>query len=134
MVYRVSSLTYLLGKPRVKVPHFAMVNLIAGEQVVPELVQHDFTAANVAAKLREILLEGAARDRMLEGLTRVKGKLNPPPKRERRRNAAGSGRPAPQRSFSTWPLDLARHGPWQKLDDAGLNLVLTASFSGESSS
>jgi len=30
-----------------------MVNLIAGEQVVPELVQHDFTAANVAAKLRK---------------------------------------------------------------------------------
>ncbi len=78
MVYRVSSLTYLLGKPRVKVPHFAMVNLIAGEQVVPELVQHDFTATNVAAKLREILPEGDTRDRMLDGLTRVKGKLNPP--------------------------------------------------------
>ncbi len=53
MVYRVSSLTYLLGKPRVKVPHFAMVNLIAGEQVVPELVQHDFTATNVVARLQE---------------------------------------------------------------------------------
>src|SRR5882724_3876157 len=38
MVYRVSSLTYLLGRPRIKVPHFAMVNLIAGEEVVPELV------------------------------------------------------------------------------------------------
>jgi lipid-A-disaccharide synthase len=78
MVYRVSSLTYWLGKPRVKVPHFAMVNLIAGEEVVPELVQHDFTVANVVAKLREILPEGAARDRMLDGLTRVKAKLNPP--------------------------------------------------------
>ena len=47
MVYRVSGLTYLLGKPRVKVPRFAMVNLIAEEEVVPELVQHDFTAENV---------------------------------------------------------------------------------------
>ena len=37
MVYRVSPLTYALGKPRVKVPQFAMVNLIAGEEVVPEL-------------------------------------------------------------------------------------------------
>ena len=45
MVYCVSALTYFLGKPRVKVPHFAMVNLIAGEEIVPELVQHDFTAA-----------------------------------------------------------------------------------------
>ena len=78
MVYRVSPLTYLLGKPRVKVPRFAMVNLIAGEQVVPELVQRDFTAQNVVARLQEILPDGTARSRMLEGLTRVKGLLRPP--------------------------------------------------------
>jgi lipid-A-disaccharide synthase len=78
MVYRVSPLTYRLGKPRVKVPHFAMVNLIAGEQVVPELVQHDFTAQNVVTRLQEILADGPARDRMLEGLTRVKTLLRPP--------------------------------------------------------
>ena len=75
MVYRVSSLTYLLGKPRVKVPHFAMVNLVAGEQVVPELVQHDFTATNVVARLQQILADGAERNRMLEGLARVKSRL-----------------------------------------------------------
>src|SRR6202050_1948471 len=73
MVYRVSALAYMLGKPRVKVPRFAMVNLIAGEQVVPELVQHDFTAANVVDRVREILPDGAVRDRMIEGLTRGKG-------------------------------------------------------------
>jgi lipid-A-disaccharide synthase len=78
MVYRVSPLTYTLGKPRVKVPHFAMVNLIAGEQVVPELVQRDFTAANVAAELNKILPDGAARNRMLERLTQVKARLRAP--------------------------------------------------------
>jgi lipid-A-disaccharide synthase len=78
MVYRVSPLTYLLGKPRVKVPRFAMVNLIAGEEIVPELVQGDFTAENVVARLREILPDGAARDRMLEGLTLVKTRLRAP--------------------------------------------------------
>jgi lipid-A-disaccharide synthase len=75
MVYRVSPLTYWLGKPRVKVPRFAMVNLIAEEDVVPELVQHDFTAANVVARLKEILSDGPARDRMLEGLARVKARM-----------------------------------------------------------
>jgi lipid-A-disaccharide synthase len=79
MVYRVSPLTYLLGKPRVKVPRFAMVNLIAGEEVVPELVQHDFTAQNVVARLGGILPDGPARDRMLQGLTQVKALLRPPP-------------------------------------------------------
>ena len=78
MVYRVSPLTYLLGKPRVKVPHFAMVNLIAGEQVVPELVQGDFTAQNVVARLQEILPDGGARDRMIEGLVQVKAMLRAP--------------------------------------------------------
>ena len=76
MVYCVSALTYLLGKPRVKVPHFAMVNLIAGKSVVPELVQHDFTAANVVAHVKEIVHEGPARSRMLEGLASVRRELN----------------------------------------------------------
>jgi lipid-A-disaccharide synthase len=75
MVYRVSPMTYLLGKPRVKVPRFAMVNLIAEEGVVPELVQQDFTAENVVSRVKEILRDGPARSRMLEGLARVKAKL-----------------------------------------------------------
>src|SRR5579872_447005 len=75
MVYRVSSLTYCLGKPRVKVPHFAMVNLIAGMEVVRELVQHDFTASHVVQQLREILPDGPVRDRMLKGLAEVQSKL-----------------------------------------------------------
>ena len=75
MVYRVSALTYALGKPRVKVPRFAMVNLIAGEEVVPELVQRDFTAQNVMARLNEIIPYGPVRDKMLESLARVKANL-----------------------------------------------------------
>ena len=78
MVYRVSRLTCVLGKPRVKVPRFAMVNLIAGEEVVPELVQQDFTAEKVVGKVKEILPDGPARDRMLEGLARVKARLRAP--------------------------------------------------------
>jgi lipid-A-disaccharide synthase len=75
MVYRVSTLTYWMGKPRVKVPRFAMVNLIAGEEVVPELVQRDFTAPNVASRLKEILPDGSSRTRMLQGLAGVKASL-----------------------------------------------------------
>jgi lipid-A-disaccharide synthase len=77
MVYRVSPLTYLLGKPRVKVPYFAMVNLIAGNQVVPELVQNDFIAQNIVASLQEILPDGGGRECMLESLDEVKALLQP---------------------------------------------------------
>ncbi len=88
MVYRVSRLTYLLGKPRVKVPRFAMVNLIAGEEVVPELVQDDFTAENVVSRLNEILTDGRPRERMLEGLARVRALLRVP-------QAASASQPHP---------------------------------------
>lgn len=72
MVYRVSGLTYLLGKSTVKVPHFAMVNLIAGREVVPEFVQNDFTAENVVNKVREILEDRPARMKMIADLAEVK--------------------------------------------------------------
>jgi lipid-A-disaccharide synthase len=78
MVYRVSALTYLLGRSQVKVPHFAMVNLIAGKEIVPELVQHDFTAEKVVARLGEILHDGSARDRMIDGFAKVRALLRGP--------------------------------------------------------
>lgn len=75
MVYRVTPLTYLLGRSTVKVLHFAMVNLIAGQRIVPELVQHDFTAENVAAELHTILPDGPPREAMLAGLRGVRALL-----------------------------------------------------------
>lgn len=82
MVYRVSPLTYALGKPRVKIAHYAMVNLIASfggsnndEEVVPELVQSKFTAENIVGELEKIMADGAPRTRMIQGLAAVKAKL-----------------------------------------------------------
>ncbi len=71
MVYRVSPMTYALGRPRVKLSHFAMVNLIATEEVVPELVQHDFTAENVVRELNRIIPDGPAREEMRKKLAGV---------------------------------------------------------------
>ncbi|MBZ5570738.1 MAG: lipid-A-disaccharide synthase [Acidobacteriia bacterium] len=89
MVYRVTPLTYLLGRSRVKVSHFAMVNLIAGREVVPELVQRDFTAENVVGRTKEILPDGPARDAMLEGLAGLRGLL---------RSSASAGEAAADRA------------------------------------
>jgi lipid-A-disaccharide synthase len=78
MVYRVAPLTYILGRPWVKVPHLAMVNLVAGKEVVPELVQGDFTTQNVILKLNEILADGPVRTHMVEGLEKVRESLRGP--------------------------------------------------------
>ena len=75
MVYRVSALSFALGRPLVKLKHFAMVNLIAGEEVVPELVQANFTADKVVARLQPLLADGPERAKMLDGLARVRRRL-----------------------------------------------------------
>ncbi len=71
VVYRISPLSYAVARRVVDVPHVAMVNLIAGKRVVPELIQGDFTAAEVVSQLRLLLDDGEPRTRMQTNLRRV---------------------------------------------------------------
>jgi len=75
VVYRVSPLTYAIAKRMVKVPHVAMANLIAGKRVVPELIQNDFTAANIVKQMEKLLPDGPPRESMMEELARIRGLL-----------------------------------------------------------
>jgi len=79
VVYRVSPLTYAIAKRVVKVPHVAMANLIAGKRVVPELIQNDFTAANIVQQIERLLPDGAPRQSMIEELAAIRGLLNTRP-------------------------------------------------------
>ena len=78
VVYRVSPLTATLAKPLVRTPCFAMVNLIAGKKVVPELVQDDFTPERVAFEAIHLLQDSNARSAARVGLAEVRAKLGPP--------------------------------------------------------
>lgn len=77
VVYRLSALTWRLGRRLVKLDHFAMPNLIAGRRIVPELIQDDFTAENVVTELQRILPDGPDRTRMITDLAEVRAKLHP---------------------------------------------------------
>ncbi len=77
MVYCVAPLTWRLGRRLVKVDRFAMVNLIAGWDVVPELVQADFTPQRLCDELRKILPEGEVRTAMIDGFRDVWKRLEP---------------------------------------------------------
>jgi len=88
VVYRVSPLTYAIGRRFLQVPHFAMVNLIAGRRVVPELEQHEFTPERVAAEAVRLLSDdgtaGAAdAETMRQELKRVRELLGGPGASER---------------------------------------------------
>jgi lipid-A-disaccharide synthase len=78
VVYKLSPLTYRLGRPLVKLDRFAMVNLIAGEAVVPELIQDAFTAEAVASEAVSMLTDPARAATIREGLARVRGRLGGP--------------------------------------------------------
>lgn len=78
VVYRVSPLTATLAKPLVRTPYFAMVNLIAERQVVPELVQDDFTPDKVAQETLRLLQDPNARATARTGLADVRKRLGPP--------------------------------------------------------
>lgn len=91
IVYRVSPITFAAAKRLIRYPAeipakadvygnlpIGMVNLIAGRRIVPELIQHQFTAENVAEKLRTLLEDGPERARMIQDLSDVQAKLLPP--------------------------------------------------------
>jgi lipid-A-disaccharide synthase len=76
VVYRLSRLSYAVAKRFVKVPHVAMANLIAGQRVVPELIQDEFTAAKVVAALRPLLEETPERRAMVQALAGIRDALH----------------------------------------------------------
>jgi lipid-A-disaccharide synthase len=75
IVYRLSPLTYRLGKPFVKVDTYGMVNLIAGRRVAPELIQEGFTAAAVTAEAVALLTRPEALAAAKQGLKEVRARL-----------------------------------------------------------
>src|SRR5258708_3176881 len=94
LVYRVSPLTFWLAKRLVRYPAeiwnpaqidldgnlpIAMVNLVAGGRIVPELLQTRFTAENVAAALRPLLAGTHEREQMIAALAPPRPPLQPPP-------------------------------------------------------
>jgi lipid-A-disaccharide synthase len=87
VVYRVTALTAILAKPLVRTKFFSMVNLIAGRQVVTELIQEKFTAEAAAQELRRLLDSEDARASLRTGLADVREKLGPPGAVERAADA-----------------------------------------------
>jgi len=90
VVYKTSALTYAIAKhaisypPEIPAPRdangnlpIAMVNLIAGRRIVPELLQHRFTAENILRELRPLLQETPERAALIAGLDEVRHRLRP---------------------------------------------------------
>lgn len=78
VIYKLSGLTYLLGKPLVRIDTYAMANLIAGETVVPELIQDACTSEAIAREAIAFLADRARWTRTHARLAETRAKLGAP--------------------------------------------------------
>ena len=90
VVYRVAATTAWVARRLVRTPFFAMVNLIAGARVVPELIQDDFTPERVGQEAERLLGSAEARAEMQNNLAVVRERLGPPGAIQRAAGIIGS--------------------------------------------
>jgi lipid-A-disaccharide synthase len=72
VAYRVSPLSHFIGKRLIDVPHISLVNLVAGREVIPELVQQEVTPEKIAGSLVRMIRDQTYRRNILSGLAEVK--------------------------------------------------------------
>jgi lipid-A-disaccharide synthase len=78
VVYRMAGLSYRIARRVVTLPRFGLVNIVAGEDVAPELLQDEVTGERVAAALLPLWDDGPARDAALARTARVRARLGEP--------------------------------------------------------
>lgn len=70
--YRISPLSYQLGRKFVYIRNFSIVNILLGETVIPELIQNNFTAENLFLLGKELIENQTRREKMLQAFRRIK--------------------------------------------------------------
>lgn len=75
IAYKLSPLTYWLGRWLVNTPFIGLPNIVSGKSVIKELIQHDATAENLSAEITRILTDKAYGDKMRQNLNQVKQQL-----------------------------------------------------------
>ncbi len=76
IAYKVSPLTYFLAKHLVKIKYVNLTNLLLGYSVVPELLQDKCTSDNIVTEILELLKNGSAYERQIEGFAKIKEYLS----------------------------------------------------------
>ncbi|MGD0916296.1 MAG: lipid-A-disaccharide synthase [Thermodesulfobacteriota bacterium] len=75
IIYRVSSLTYWIGRAMIHVNHIGLVNLVAEKEIVPELIQKDVNPQKIAEEALRILKNPVFCQRMIESMAEVRKNL-----------------------------------------------------------
>ena len=72
VVYKLSPLTYHLGKRIIKVKYISLVNILSGREVVVELIQHRANPREIVGELKNIIFDTGRREEMLRAFEKIK--------------------------------------------------------------
>jgi lipid-A-disaccharide synthase len=78
IIYKISPLSYLIGKLIVDVQNIGMANIIAGKTVVPEFIQEDVNGNRIAAEAIDILTNDERKQEIIKELAAIRSKLGNP--------------------------------------------------------
>jgi lipid-A-disaccharide synthase len=78
IVYKLNPLTYWMARMLIKIPFIGLVNIVAGEGVVPELVQNQVTAENVSTEVLKMLSDPEKQQVVRERLLKIRESLGEP--------------------------------------------------------
>jgi lipid-A-disaccharide synthase len=78
IIYRVSFLSYLIGRALIQVDHIGLVNLVAEEKIAPELIQKDVTPQKIAGEAVRILRDPILYQRMTRAMSGLRKRLGQP--------------------------------------------------------
>ena len=75
VIYRVSTLSYWIGRALIRVPYIGLVNLVAGRQLAPELIQNDVSAARIIHEVEKMMSEPARLQQKRRQLVELRHRL-----------------------------------------------------------
>jgi len=78
IIYKTSFLTWLIAKPQIKIPYIGLVNVVAGEKIVPEFIQYGACPRRIAQKVLDLLGNPRKQEEIGENLRKVREKLGQP--------------------------------------------------------
>lgn len=76
VVYKSSTISYQVARMLIRVPFISLVNLVAGKEVVKELIQHRANPHEILIELRQLLNDASYRQQMMEGYNQVIERLD----------------------------------------------------------
>lgn len=78
IVYRISPISFVVGKRLVKIPFIGLINVVAGERIIKEFLQEEANSENLVPEMARLLYDEQDRSNIIKNLEQVKNSFGKP--------------------------------------------------------